>query len=45
MERSEQAHRVAYGRVLLDGPNNEGGDGRVRQEVLSLEDVVEIMLH
>jgi hypothetical protein len=43
MQRSEQAHSVAHGRILLDGPNNKLGYGRVRQEILPLKDVVKVM--
>lgn len=45
VQRSEQAHGIAYGRILLHCPDNKRGDRRVRQKILSLKDVVEIMLH
>lgn len=45
MQRSEQAHRITHGRILLHRPNNKLRYGGVRQQILPLEDVVKVMLY
>ena len=43
VQGSEEAHGVSHGGILLDGANDKIGDRGVRQQVLPLEHMVEIM--